>query len=384
MKLVASLLLLSISASARERTIDVRNDATLRAALAAARPGDRIRLAPGEYRPGIRISDLCGTETHPIVIEAMDAERPPSFSGGAQGLHLSDCSYVTLRGLQITDHRLNGINVDDGGTFATPSHHITLENLHVSNIGPQGNFDGIKMSGVDDFVVRRCLIRGWGGQAIDMVGCHRGVVERCRFEGQDGYSQHTGPQAKGGSSHISIRRCLFRDAGSRGVNIGGSTGLDFFRPSGATYEAKDIVVEGCIFIGSTSPIAFVGVDGAQVRYNTILRPNKWVIRILQETTEPGFIACRNGQFERNLIVYSRARVNTYVNVGPHTDAASFRFADNLWYCEDAAGVVVPELPTRESNGIYAVDPQLQAPEANQFNPNNPQAADYGALAWPED
>ena len=31
-------------------------------------------------------------------------------------------------------------------------------------------------------------------------------------------------------------------------------------------------------------MAFVGVDGSVVRYNTIYRPEKWVVRILQENT----------------------------------------------------------------------------------------------------
>jgi hypothetical protein len=140
-----------------------------------------------------------------------------------------------------------------------------------------------------------------------MVGCHRGLIEGCRFLGREGFSQATGPQTKGGSSEIVIRRCLFVDAGQRAVNLGGSTGMAYFRPPGARYEARDITVEGCVFVGSQAPIAFVGVDGATVRYNTIYRPSRWVMRILQETTEPGFPPCRNGRFEHNLIVFRAAR-----------------------------------------------------------------------------
>ena len=82
------------------------------------------------------------------------------------------------------------------------SHHVTLESIRVSEIGPRGNYDGIKLSGVQEFVVRGCEVAGWGGQAIDMVGCHQGTIERCLFRGREGFSQTTGVQAKGGSSGV--------------------------------------------------------------------------------------------------------------------------------------------------------------------------------------
>ncbi len=52
----------------------------------------------------------------------------------------------------------------------------------------------------------------------------------------------------------------------------------------AVLRGKDIVVKGWIFAGSEAPVAYVGVDGAVVRYSTIYRSGKWIMRILQETT----------------------------------------------------------------------------------------------------
>jgi len=328
------------------------------------------------------VAGLKGTEQEPVLIEGIDEANPPVFEGGSQAWHLSDCAHVTLRNIAVRGQTGNGINVDDGGTLDTPAQHIVLEKIRVSDIGPRGNRDGIKLSGVDDFVVRACTVEGWGGQAVDMVGCHRGVIEECTFRGKEGFSQDTGPQTKGGSSQVVIRRCLFLDAGGRAVNLGGSTGLAFFRPKGALYEAKDIRVEGCTFVGSQAPVAFVGVDGAVVQYNTIYRPRKWVMRILQETTEKGFAPCRNGRFEHNLVVFRRADVGVFVNVGPNTRPESFTFAENLWYCEDRPQASKPALPAAETGGVYRVDPRLAAPEQHQFRPQNPQAARFGATAWP--
>jgi hypothetical protein len=173
---------------------------------------------------------------------------------------------------------------------------------------------------------------------------------------------------------------LFRDAGQRAVNIGGSTGLEYFRPPGAKYEARDIVVEGCAMVGSQAPLAFVGVDGAVARYNTIIHPEKWVLRILQETTQPGFVACRNGRFEHNLIVFRRAEVSTLVNIGPRTEPDTFSFENNFWYCEDRPDASRPELPARETGGVYGIDPRITAADEDDFQPGEPRAAAYGALA----
>ena len=373
------LVLITSFSSAEERVVDVQDDASLRRAIDEAQPGTRIRIAAGKYRLGIYAHNLAGTDRQPIVIEGADPDEPPVFEGGSQAWHLSDCRYVTLRNVVVRGQTSNGINIDDGGSYDPPAHHIVLEKIRVEDIGPAGNHDGIKLSGLDDFVVRECSVEGWAGQAIDMVGCHRGVVERCRFLGKDGFSQHTGPQTKGGSQDIVIRRCLFRDAGLRAVNIGGSTGLPYFRPRGALYEAKDITVEGCAFVGGQAPIAYVGVDGAMVRYNTFVRPEKWVIRILQETTEPGFAECRNGRFEHNLIVFRRANVSTHVNIGRGTQPGTFKFTANLWYCEDRPDASRPQLPTEEVGGLYGINPKLVSPNHNSFVPQNPKARGFGAL-----
>jgi hypothetical protein len=107
----------------------------------------------------------------------------------------------------------------------------------------------------------------------------------------------TGVQGKGGTSQVIIRRNRFENAGGRAVNIGGSTGRQFFRPplkaGEAHCEAKDIRVEGNTFLGAGTPVAFVGVDGAIVRFNTIHHPKRWALRILQETRAPDFVPSRN-------------------------------------------------------------------------------------------
>jgi hypothetical protein len=363
---------------------EVRDDASLRKSLQNARPGEHIRIAAGRYRAGVWITTVQGTAQQPIVIEGSDANNPPLFEGGVEAMHFARCNYFTLRNIAVRGQTANGISIDDGGVFDVPAHHVLIEKIHVMDTGPWGNHDAIKLSGLDDFIVRDCRVDGWGGQSIDMVGCHRGLIENCTFQGKKGFSQDTGPQCKGGSSEVTIRRCLFLEGGVCAVNIGGATDLQLFRPRHALYEAKQITIEGCTFTGSDVPVAFIGVDGAVFRYNTVYHPRKWVMRILQETNEKGFIPCRNGRFEHNLVVFRRADVRDVVNIGPNTRPKTFRFADNLWFCEDHPEASKPVLPTPETGGVYGIDPRLQDPARDLFRPRNSQVAAFGADAWKPD
>lgn len=347
--------------------VTVSHRTALVRAIQEATPGTTIRVAPGKYQGGLSAAKLHGSEGKPIVIAAADPKQPPVFEGSGSGIQLSGCSYVELHDLHFTGATGNGINIDDASERDKPSRGIVLRRLTVANVGPQGNRDGIKMSGVDGFVIDGCRVERWGsgGSAIDFVGCHEGVIENCIFTHEEGTAsaQANGVQTKGGSRKIAIRRCRFIHAGGRAVNAGGSTGMEYMRPANPGYEAKDISVEDCYFIGSAAPVAFVGVDGATFRHNTIYRPTRWVLRILQENQNPGYVPCRNGVFSDNLIVFHSTDLSTTVNVGGGTEPQTFRFENNAWFCEDAPARTqsLVRLPMAEVGGIHGTDPKLKNP-----------------------
>ncbi|MBC7327319.1 right-handed parallel beta-helix repeat-containing protein [bacterium] len=350
--------------------VKVRNREELKDAVLSAKPGTVILLASGVYEGDLYFENVRGKAGKPIVIGGEDPSNPPIIRGGGECLHFSKSEYLELRDLILEKATGNGLNIDDGGVYDRPAHHIVLKNLKVRDIGPKGNRDGIKLSGVDDFRIERCVIERWGdeGQGIDMVGCHKGIIYNCvlRYEDDKGF----GIQAKGGSSQIIVRNCLFQHAGARAMQIGGSTGKQFFRPplkEGEPHcEAKDITVEGCIFIGSLGAVAFATIDGATVQFNTFYRPKRWVIRILQESMD-GFLPCRNGVFRNNLVVFrSDEWFEGGVNIGPNTEPKSFRFIDNWWFCLDSPSLK-PNLPSPEIGGVYGVDPMLKDPERGNFD-----------------
>ncbi len=404
--LCATLFASALARAVEPTDVHVRDAAEFRAALAAAKPGTRLLLAGGAYGGGFQRSNLRGEAARPIVIAAVDPKNPPIFSNAKTGLQLSNAAHLELRGLVFEKLSDNGLNLDDGGVFAEGeggAHHIVLRDLISRDVGTTGNQDGIKLSGLRDFRIEGCTIERWGtggGSAIDMVGCHRGVVIDCVIRHREPEPPNcTGVQCKGGTSDVAILRNRFEHVGGRAVNIGGSTGRPFFRPPLAAAvtntttaapaalpspgtpatpatpatnaEARAIRVEGNTFIGSIAPVAFVGVDGAVVRFNTLERPGRWALRILQENRAADFVACRNGVFTDNVIVFdSAAWASGGVNLGAGTAPETFSFARNWWWCRDRPDRSQPTLPTPEVDGVYGRDPAAAKSKA-------------GASAWRE-
>jgi hypothetical protein len=343
---------LSTAVMAMADEVTVRDAGELQKALRDLKPGTTLKIAPGDYPGGHSVE---GVER--LTIEGLDAKNPPHFKGGANAWQFSRCAGLTLRKMRVSGQTGNGLNLDDGGELAKPVSGITIEGVEISDVGPKGNHDGIKCSGLEGLTIRDCTITGWGGQGIDCVGCHRVLITGCRFTGKDGFTATAGVQFKGGTSESTVEKCHFANAGERPVNVGGSTGLAYFRPQGAKHEATKIVVRDNVIEGSVCAAAFVGVDGAEFSGNTILFPSKWIFRILQETKEPGFVPCRNVVVKDNRIVFRRAQVQIEVNIGSDTAPESFRFEKNRWFAEDRPNASQPKLPVEEKDGAYDSDPR---------------------------
>ncbi len=337
---------------------------TLMQAIAVTQPGDTIMVHAGTYPGGLSIVNLQGTPAQWIYIVTAPADTV-IFLGGSNAWQMTDAAYVAIKGFIFQQQTANGLNIDDGGSYDTPTHHIIIEGCTFRNINATGNNDLLKMSGVDSFEIRNCTFLNGspGGSGIDMVGCHDGFISDCYFENQGSNSI----QAKGGSRNIRIERNFFKNGGLRSLNLGGSTGLPYFRPIDAPYEAADLKVYANIFVGSQAPIAYVGCINTEVVNNTIYLPTKWVIRILQETVDTSrFAPCGNNTF-RNNIVYRDHLVTTDCNIGPDTDPQSFTFSNNLWFHAQNAAWTGPSLPVPDLNQIVGQDPLFVSAAAENFD-----------------
>jgi len=350
------------------RTLEVgtgRTYANPTVASQDALPGDTILIYGGTYTQSYFIENLHGTADAWITIMGK-VDDAPDFSGNTEALHFSDCTYLRIERLAINGQTGNGINIDDGGTFDTPSHHISLKDLYFSRIAATGNNDFLKMSGVDSFSISYCFFElgSPGGSGIDMVGCHYGKIFDCNFRSMGSNAI----QAKGGTAFIEIARGIFEDCGERALNLGGSTGLQFFRPLDAPYEAANIRVYANLFIRGNAPIAYVGSTRIEVVNNTIIHPVRWVIRILQETVDASrFVPCGDNTFRNNVVV-TNGLTGPHVNIGSNTNPESFLFESNLWWDEADTTNTDVELPSVEVRGIRGQNPRLSRTSAYDVRP----------------
>jgi hypothetical protein len=146
--------------------------ATIREAARRATPGTRITVRAGTY--GIaNLGVVQGTAEAPIAFVADGAVTLDASAG--TGWSMTDATWVVVEGFTIVDAAIHGMNLDDGGTYDTPAHHLVLRDLTIRDAGSGGNNDCIKMSGVDDFWILDSDVSGCDrGEIVDMVGCHRG------------------------------------------------------------------------------------------------------------------------------------------------------------------------------------------------------------------
>lgn len=343
---------------------------TLPAAVTAVQAGDTIEIHTGTYAGGLFFANLKGTAAQWITIRGA-AGATVLFEGGTNAVQLTDPAYLHVKNLTFQHQTGNGFNTDDGGSYATPAHHIIFENCTFRDMAASGNNDLLKLSGLDDFEIRQCTFRNGagGGSGIDMVGCHRGIICGNSFENMGSNAI----QAKGGTEHIRIESNFFKNCGQRTLNLGGSTGLEFFRPDTAHFEAANLQVYANLIVGSVAAVAYVGSVNVEVRNNTIFLPERWVLRILQETVDPDrFLACGDNFFENNIVVRD-AGLSTETNIGPDTRPETFTFSNNLWFHTGNSGWSGPSIPVTETNGIINQNPQLPDPANGncQIPPGSP-------------
>jgi len=331
---------------------------TIAAALAKAGPGTRVLVAAGAYGAVGSVRNLQGTAAAPIALVGRgDVVIDPRGQGSA--LHLADPRYVVVEGIAIRNAVPHGMNIDDGGSYESPARHVVLRNVSFERIGDGGNNDCLKLSGVDHFHVEGSRFTGCNqGEAIDMVGCHHGVIAGNTFADMPG----SAVQTKGGSSDVLIHGNRFLRIGQRAINFGGHTGTPYFRPLDSTHEAARIralanVIEGT---GGT-PVVFSGCRDCVFANNTIVDPGDYVARIVEENRARG--PGERGWFVNNLIVFERRRLREFVDVRDGARAATFTFGWNLWHARDDAGFRGPRygggLPP-EQNGMVGRDPALDA------------------------
>jgi hypothetical protein len=286
--------------------------------------------------------------------------RPP---GKLESGVVIACSHIIVRNLTVRHAANDGFNIHghrvgirlenvkafSNGDEGISAHETVQMDVFDSEIAWNGSAAG-GVADVNDSVTSytRCEVHHNLGAAFFFDGKHHRVTD-CLIHHQDRDIVVRGDAV--------VEQCRFENAGERPLNIGGSTGLKFFRPPDAKHEAKDITVRGNHIAGGLCAAAFAGVDGALFEDNTVLFPGRWIFRILQENRAEGFVPCRNGVVRGNRIVFRRADIREEVNTSPGVAAQTFRFENNRWFAEDRPDASRPRLPVEETGGVYGTDPR---------------------------
>lgn len=175
--------------------VEVSTSAQLKSALAAAAPGQTIRLAAGEYR-GSFVTKRAGTQAKPITLtgprtavlvndgpsgEAPSCPVPTAGWDPGYGLWLHGAPYWNLTGFTVKDSK-KGVVLD-------ASHHVTLDGLYVHHVEEEGvhfrrsSADGVIRNSVVEYT--GLVQPGYGegvylGSAGSNWGCHgnSGGVDR--------------------------------------------------------------------------------------------------------------------------------------------------------------------------------------------------------------
>lgn len=126
---IAALILLPQIAWAADYLAD---PATYRDAVHRLQAGDRLLLAPGDYRQGLPLSGLSGQAQRPITIEAAHAHQPPRFIArrGHNTVSLVDVRHLVLRNLELDGGNLP-VDAVKAEKHSRRADFITLERLHI-------------------------------------------------------------------------------------------------------------------------------------------------------------------------------------------------------------------------------------------------------------
>ncbi|MEA2429112.1 MAG: hypothetical protein QOF37_2740, partial [Thermoleophilaceae bacterium] len=111
---------------AHPRRRPVRTAAALSAALASARPGDVIELAPGIYRGSFSLQ-ASGTTDDPIVVRGRSARRSIIDGQGCTGCNILETygSHVHVERLTLR-HGMRGFKNQGGGTTDLAVRHVRI------------------------------------------------------------------------------------------------------------------------------------------------------------------------------------------------------------------------------------------------------------------
>ncbi len=331
-------------------------------AISDTSPGDAIYVHEGEYlnEPSPGGYPMYGAPGQYVYLMGAPGESKPVFSGSATA------SFVSMTGGENPPHHFvlkdliyrkaeptvgsHCINIYGANQYSPNVHNVIVDGCEFYQQARYSEM--IKMAGVDSFVIKNCIMNASNASVIGMagVGCHDGEVYNCRVDS----CLQSGIQFKGGSSEIVIRNNVVNMAYFTGINCGGDSDTEVFRPplnemEEPAYEARGIHVYSNLIIDVAAPIAFDTARNCKAYNNLIVVTDKTRSPSGLESTYGLLWVRHSGHYDcpspsrdnllANNIFYFREKEPYYPNVfwqlsvgdeGDYSD--THEFYNNLWYC----------------------------------------------------
>jgi hypothetical protein len=325
----------------------------------AIHPGDTVFLHAGSYAGYQWVVNLSGTSNAWITITRYKQDAI-DISGGWQFV---SCRYLRFQNLNFKGNTAQPgrlFSVDNGGSCATQSKFIVVDNCSFSNTTDAAAITAFKFGGVDSFEVKNCVFKDIPAcEAMDYNVCHAGLISKNRFE-----NCLSGGHIKGGASDITMERNLFLNASNPSwvaFELGGDTGAQFYCPEDH-FEVKNLRFYSNIIVGGYRGVALSSAVNCKVINNTFYNCGQATMRFL--TTSVLYPTLSGNVVENNLFAFG---ASAYMN-GSTQPAGAANFANNIYY----------SITNPSFNGPYWDTPALDAikdPNPLIFNANTTMFVD---------
>jgi Ca2+-binding RTX toxin-like protein len=221
---------------------------TIQAAVKAAKPGTAIMVKEGTYTENVDMMGRSGTVDKPIWIVSADGKGAANIvaaSADKPVLLGYGISNVVIKGFELVGGT-EGIKLTQSGNDLTRLvNNVVIED----NIVHGQSIDGIKTAQtVNSAIVGNTVYDVQSQEGIDNVYMRGGIIANNEVYDVRGLS---GIVVKAGSSNIKILNNYLHQVPD-GILVGGfSSGQGSIFPSGITYEAKNVLVQGNMVVDAT-------------------------------------------------------------------------------------------------------------------------------------
>src|SRR6185437_14608442 len=273
-------------------SVTVNTVTALFSAVAAAKPGETINVAPGTYvfpdRLRLNTSNP-GVSGSPITLIAQQGPGTVTFNANCneEGIYVAGASFWIVDGFKITNGQYHGIKIDNGSTDIVLRNNVIFNNTCAWNAAadPTEQYSGVKGGGtgpVNGLYAERVTLSnneiylqnsGYGGtnlQGIDCNGCKDWTVDHNYVHDMtttNATLSGTGIQFKSGSAGTMIDSNRVARCGLVGIDYGGFGTASW---GGETHQHVGGIVRNNVVWGNADAgISAVDTQDGKVYNNTL-------------------------------------------------------------------------------------------------------------------